>query len=30
VLQKDLGDDTAAIAKTITSFNPDSTWAAVE
>jgi hypothetical protein len=30
VLQKDLGDDTAAIAKTITSFNPDSTWTAVE
>jgi Protein of unknown function (DUF2950) len=30
VLQKDLGDDTAAIAKTITSFNPDSTWVAVE
>jgi hypothetical protein len=30
VLQKDLGDDSAAIAKTITSFNPDSTWVAVE
>jgi hypothetical protein len=30
VLQKDLGDDTAAIAKTITSFDPDNTWAAVE
>ena len=30
VLQKDLGDDTAAIAKKITSFNPDSTWVAVE
>jgi hypothetical protein len=30
VLQKDLGDDTAAIAKTITAFNPDSTWTAVE
>jgi hypothetical protein len=29
-LQKDLGDDTAAIAKTITSFNPASTWTAVE
>jgi hypothetical protein len=30
VLQKDLGDGTAAIATTINSFNPDSTWAAVE
>jgi len=30
VLQKDLGDDTAAIARAITSFNPDSTWTAVE
>ncbi|MFZ3331279.1 MAG: DUF2950 domain-containing protein [Candidatus Acidiferrales bacterium] len=30
VLQKDLGADTAAIAKTITSFNPDSTWEAVQ
>ena len=30
VLQKDLGADTAAIAKTITSFNPDGTWEAVQ
>ena len=30
VLQKDLGDDTAAIARAITSFNPDGTWVAVE
>jgi DUF2950 family protein len=30
VLQKDLGADTANVAKTITSFNPDSTWTPVE
>jgi hypothetical protein len=30
VLQKDLGDNTTEIAKSITSFNPDSTWEAVE
>lgn len=30
VLQKDLGADTAEISKTITSFNPDNTWEAVQ
>lgn len=30
VLQKDLGTDTAEIAKTIASFDPDSAWVAVE
>jgi hypothetical protein len=30
VLQKDLGADTAGVAKAITSFNPDSTWTPVE
>ena len=30
VLQKDLGADTADVAKAITSFNPDSTWTPVE
>jgi hypothetical protein len=30
VLQKDLGADTAAIAKSITAFDPDSTWEPVQ
>jgi hypothetical protein len=30
VLQKDLGSDSAAAAKAITSFDPDPTWVAVE
>ena len=30
VYQKDLGENTAAIAKRITAFNPDQTWKKVE
>ena len=29
VFQKDLGDDTAAVAAAMTSFDPDASWVAV-
>jgi hypothetical protein len=30
ILQKDLGDDTENVAKQITAYNPDDTWAPAE
>jgi hypothetical protein len=30
VFQKDLGDDTASLVRSITAFDPDLTWARIE